>query len=1136
MPDNDTVLTELRAKLADKKGRVFWRSLDELAQTDDFKMWIEDEFPNRADLLNIDRRQFLKVGGAALAMAGLTGCRILPQTKAVPYVRSPEELVSGLSLSYATALTRGGYATGVLVEQYEGRPIKVEGNPKHPASLGATDVWEQAEILQMYDPDRSQSIVHNGEIVSYNDFVDAVRAARPQWAKGGLHILTGNITSPTLDAQLTALLAKNPGAVWHAYEPLNRDNVYAGTNTAFGVPLNPVYNLKNARVIVSLDADIFKTLPGNVRYSRDWADGRRVRGENPGEMNRMYVIESDTTITGASADHRYPVKPSEIESVAVALYNGVTGGASSAQPVPWLNALVADMQANQGAVVVVPGEQASAATHAYAHAINDALGAVGKTVIYTKPVEASPTNHLQSLTYLVEAMNAGQVHTLVILGTNPVYDAPQDLNFADALKKVPFSAQLALYQDETSAQVTWHLAATHPFEMWGDARAFDGTTTLVQPLIAPLYAGNRSEYELAAELLDEPAAGHDIVMATYREQGGTNFEAWWEQALIAGVVPQSAAPAEPVNANRGAVSALPAPPAGAGLEILFRPDTNIYDGRYANNSWLQELPKPLTTIAWDNVAIVSPATAKKIGATPSDGTSDAMNAAKVSGKSVVALNVPGMSPTLSAADLKARGVKDGDIAGLRIPVWIQPGHPDDVITVQLGFGRTKVGKVGEDVGSNTYLLRSTQTMGYATGVTGTRVKLSVDVLGDPFQMIGDARVGSFVDQFGDYRVSHAQAQQLMRGIDIKETEDRDIVRHGTLAQFRKRKGDMSPEYGTEMVNGGESSRLGVEVPHSELPTDPGNDQTADRGFPVPGLQGREQWKYKDREPAERTITNPQGLVSLYPEFSKSDFNAWALSIDLSVCTGCSACTIACQAENNIPTVGKEQVGRGRAMHWIRIDHYFSSNAADEIGMKDPAQVESYFMPVACMHCEKAPCEPVCPVAATVHSHEGLNQMVYNRCVGTRYCSNNCPYKVRRFNFLKWTAGWGGKGTLNFFDLPVLKLLPNPDVTVRGRGVMEKCTYCVQRINNVRVKAKKEQREIQDGEIVMACQQVCPTNAIVFGDINNPKSEVSKLKRQPHDYGLLAELNTRPRTTYLARVKNPNPAIAPLKSGDKEKAA
>ncbi|MBC8142078.1 MAG: TAT-variant-translocated molybdopterin oxidoreductase, partial [Armatimonadetes bacterium] len=913
MSDKNTLLASMQEKLQNKDGRRMWRSLEEVADTEEFKQWVEDEFPNRLDLLNMDRRKFLKVGGAGLALAGLTGCRIMPQVKAVPYVRSPEDLVNGIALAYASTLSCRGYGVGVLVEQYEGRPIKIEGNPRHPASLGATDVFEQAELLQMYDPARSQNVVHNGEIAGWDEFATALRQRRGKFSGGALRILTGTVTSPTLTAQINRLIAKYPGTVWHAYEPVNRDGAALAAQTVFGRPVNTVYNLENARVIVSLDCDIFKTLPGNVAYARQWANGRRVRGVNNSEMNRMYVIESSTTTTGASADHRFPVKPSEIETIARAIYSGAD---AKAQPVTWLAQMIADMEANRGAVVVIPGEHCSPAVHAYAMAINETLGAVGKTVTYTEPVETSPAVHGESLQNLVTAMNNKRVDTLVILGGNPVFDAPADLLFADALKNVPNSVNFNLYENETSELASWHVPATHALETWGDARAFDGTVSLVQPLIAPLYAGNKSDTELLAELLDQPKLGYDILRDTYAplvqpsvdpkavaargvngaEEG--NLERSWQQALINGVLPDSKAAPISVTVNAAAVAALPAPVANAGIELNFRPDPHLWDGRYANNSWLLELPRPVTTVTWDNVAVVSPATAKKIGAVAPYGDSEAEAAARISGKAVVALTTAQMPDALKKAMRDASGKQN--VEGVSIPVWILPGHPNDVVTVSLGFGRTRCGEVGDDVGVNVYPLRTSDSMNYATGVQGNRVKWNAT--GDMFNVVGDATNGNSVDFQGDYRVAAAQSQHLMRGVDIAEQEDRDIVRHASLAEYREKSGRIGPEGhhgggGTTEGHGESTGEHGAEAGHGaagshsaegagggsegashggaaaqenagELPLDPGNDIVADKGLPIPGLQGRGNWLYKDRDPATRTITNPEGNESLYPEFSK----------------------------------------------------------------------------------------------------------------------------------------------------------------------------------------------------------------------------------------------------------------------------
>ncbi|GAB4456560.1 MAG: hypothetical protein OHK0029_14740 [Armatimonadaceae bacterium] len=1156
-------LDTLRAKLAGKQGKAFWSTFEELADTPEFREWLEDEVPNRASLVNVDRRRFLQIGASALAMAGLTGCRVLPPTRAVPYVREPEEMVPGVPLVYATTLTRNGYATGVLVESTDGRPLKVEGNPAHPASLGSTLVWEQAEILNMYDPDRSQSVRKQlgpgsalgiAEVASYDQALSEIRQALVNQAVNngaGFALLTGNITSPTLVAQIRKLQRRFPQMRWVQYEAINRDNVYEASRLAFGRPLNPIYRLRNARVILALDADFLSDLPGSIRYAREFADGRRVRKANP-SMNRLYSIESAYTITGASADHRLPVKPSEVEQVAQALYAALTGGAAVAPasvPAAWLTALVNDLRANLGAAVVIPGEQTSPAAQALCHGINAALGAIGSTVVFTEPVEAEPQGQAAALAALVGEMNAGRVQTLVVIGTNPVYNAPADLNFAAAMDKVPLRVHLGQYNDETSRLASWHINQTHPFEEWGDHRAFDGTVSISQPLITPLYEGV-SSIEFIAALLGQAQTGYDLVRSFWQTQVRTgNFENWWEKVVHDGVLPNTALPTVAARPRPDMATVLPAAPAGSELELNFRPDPSLWDGRYANNSWLQELPKPITTICWDNVAILSPDTARALklivsndedmmsdtifglGRGAEDVETDAIKFAQIQGKKVIELNVNGRT--------------------LNMPVWVLPGQPDGVITVHLGYGRTFAGVVGNEVGFDTYQLRTQNTMNFATGLTVKDTGLR-------------------------YSVVYTQPHHTMRGVD--EDENRPIVRYGTLAEYIANNGEIFehahiPEvlvatgYGTregltEGAHGGEHGGEGVPsglrqektAEGSEVPNNAGHGdshgadhgagdgadhggghghggptlgpshgfsnkkvlgETAAQGKEVYADPLRQQWRY-----AEKSQANKEGWPSLYPEFSYQGFNAWAMSIDLTTCIGCNTCVIACQAENNIPTVGKKEVGKGREMHWIRVDHYY---ATDE-NWENP---ESFFQPVTCMHCEKAPCEPVCPVAATIHDHEGLNQMVYNRCIGTRYCSNNCPYKVRRFNFLKWVEGAGGPGTLNYYGKPQLKMLANPEVTLRGRGVMEKCTYCVQRINRVRIEAKKAGRAIADGEVVPACAQACPTQTIIFGDMNDPNSAVSKLRHEPTDYALLSDLNTRPRTTYLAKVKNLNPELVAL---------
>jgi molybdopterin-containing oxidoreductase family iron-sulfur binding subunit len=1061
-----------------------WKSYAELAKTEEFTQWVDEEFPNRATLLDLDRRDFLKLTGAGMALAGLSGCRIMPQTKSVPYVRAPEQLVPGQSLYYATTLESRGLGIGVLVRSYEGRPVKIEGNPEHPSSLGATDVWTQSELLSLYDPERAQSVIERGEVRTWDQFFSTARPVlQKEAASGGagIRLVTPTVVSPTYAAMIGKFIRAYPSAKWIQWEPLSQGNVRKGTQLAFGKPLTPVYHLNQAKTILSLDADFLLTLPGSVRYAREFADGRRVRIDKP-EMNRLYTIESSYTVTGASSDHRLAVRPTDVERVARVLLAKITGSGAGQLPTgvdeAFLNTLVEDLK-NGG--VVIPGDEQSPALHAIAHAINAAIGASGKGVTYHAPIEAKVTDQAADIKALSADIEAGKVSFLLTLGGNPLYDGPADANLKKAYlsEKCPLRAHLSHYENETAELSHWSLPESHGLESWGDLKAHDGTVGLQQPLVEPLYA-TKTATEVIALLLGQPLTGMELL----RQHHATIAEPVWRKAVHDGVLPGTASPAVAVVPVASLLASLPETPASPDLEVNFRPDPTIWDGRYANNTWLQELPKPLTTIVWDNAALISPKTAKKLGLIASEGNNDAVNIAQYSGKKLIEVTVGG--------------------ASVKVAVWVQPGQPDDTITLFLGYGRTKGGAVCEKQGFDVYPVRTSDSLNHAVGVT---VKATNETYELAYTQPHHLMRSETTDPFGVNEALH-----------VVEHKNRDIVRSGTLARFVETKGHLHEPHHAEPERAGEASGHGDahgehdgggahEIAADKLPT-----VIADDAF---GL-GRRHWLYIDADPTTKHEANKEGNISLYPDYSRKGFNAWAMSIDLTTCIGCNACTIACQAENNIPTVGKEQVAAGREMHWIRIDHYFESADIDN--------VESHFMPIPCMQCEKAPCEPVCPVAATVHSHEGLNQMVYNRCVGTRYCSNNCPYKVRRFNFLKWTQGAGGPTTLNYFEKPVLKMLSNPDVTVRGRGVMEKCTFCVQRINEVRIEAKKESREIQDGEIITACQQVCPTQAIVFGDINDRNSKVSKLKHQPHDYALLAELNTRPRTTYMAKIKNPNPAL------------
>ncbi|MEW6272688.1 MAG: TAT-variant-translocated molybdopterin oxidoreductase [Thermodesulfobacteriota bacterium] len=967
-------------------GRAYWRGLEELAQSEEFFAWLRAEFPRQAQLLDhVDRRQFLKLMGASLALAGLGACTRQPTEEVVPYVKPPEEIVPGEPLYFATAMPLGGTVTGLLVESHEGRPTKVEGNPQHPASLGATDPWAQASVLTLYDPDRSQVVRRVDEILTWEAFSLALAAALEAQAErggAGLRILTETVSSPTLGAQLAALLERFPQARWHQYEPLAADNAVAGARLAFGTDVNTVYRFDQADVVLSLDADFLSCGGAHLRYSRDFVARRRLV-DGARDMNRLYVVESTPSNTGVKADERLALRASRIPAFAraVAAAVGVQVAAPSlgGDAASWLAAVARDLQSRRGRSIVIAGDQQPPEVHALAHAINQALGNVGRTVVYTDPVVARPELQLPSLRELVADMRAGNVEVLLMLGGNPVYDAPVDLDFAGALDKVPMRAHLGLFDDETSALCQWHLPESHYLESWSDGRAFDGTASIVQPLIAPLY-DTRSAHEVLAMCLGQRPRGYDVVREFWRrERGGADFERFWGRSLNDGVVADTAAAPKSVALRPFAATLPPSPDAedDGTLELLFRPDPTVLDGRFSNNGWLQELPKPLTKITWDNTVQLAPGTAQRLGVANGD-------------------------------------VVELDLAGRRVrgPVWITPGQADGSVTVALGYGRTRAGRVGSGNGFNAYLLRTLEAPDAASGVV--------------------------VERTGEtYALACTQLHGLLEG--------RDIVRAATLDEYREH-----PDFAQH-------------VGHV-----PARDETM------------YDWEYAGY--------------------------AWGMAVDMQACVGCNACVVACVAENNIAVVGKDQVMRGREMQWLRIDRYYAG---------EPENPETVYQPMFCQHCELAPCEVVCPVNATVHDDEGLNVMVYNRCVGTRYCSNNCPYKVRRFNFYRYT---------NYSDAS-LALQRNPDVTVRSRGVMEKCTYCIQRINHARIEAKKEGRKVRDGEIVTACQQACPTDALVFGDVNDPSSRVSKLKKEGRNYSVLGDVNTRPRTTYLAVVRNPNPELA-----------
>jgi molybdopterin-containing oxidoreductase family iron-sulfur binding subunit len=995
---------DFRARVGDLRGKEFWRSLEDLSRSDAFDEFFANEFPQQAVPLEkgVDRRDFVKLMGASVAMAGLAACQ-RPAEKIIPYVNQPENIIPGKPLFFASAMTLGGVATGVLVESHFNRPTKIEGNPDHPSSLGASDVFMQAAILGLYDPDRSQVVRSYGDTVTWGDFIGAVQpiVAGAKTNGAGLRILTQTLTSPSIGAQLQTLLAQFPGMKWHQWEPVNRDNVREGARQAFGRDVNVLYDFTKANVVVSFGSDFLREGPGHLRHARDFMSRRRVRYGKTKSVNRLYAIEAGMTTTGSIADHRIGVKPSQIEEIVRALAAGLG-------PTPELQAIIKDLQANRGASVVIAGDEQPAAVHALVHAINSQLGNLGTTVLITDPIEIAPVNQLASLQELVRDMNAGAVKALIILGGNPVFDAPADLNFAKALDQVPFRAHHSLYYDETSLRCHWHVPETHFLETWGDARGHDGTISIIQPLIAPLYNG-RSTHEVLGTLiggLDQTP--YQAVRSYWFSKGATEdtWRRWLHDGLIAG---SALAPITVTAAAPGSSPTRNSQPA-TGFEMELRHDPTIYDGRFANNGWLQELPKPQTRITWDNVMVIGPKTSEKIGYSAKE-----------------------RDPLVNEketrfADVTYRGVS------MRLPIWVVPGHTEDVVTIYFGYGRGNAGKVGDGVGFNTYPFRFSDAM---HGGPGARIRISE----------ASPRI---------YPVACVQEHQ---SIDPKVVGERGIIRSASFAEYQR-----NPHF--------------AKLAHHESEPESESDSQSD---------------------------SESDSQSMYKPYDYSTKHAWAMVIDSSVCTGCNGCVIACQAENNIAIVGKDQVVHERELHWLRIDRYYRG---------DVENPEVFHQPVPCMQCEMAPCEPVCPVEATSHSEDGLNDMTYNRCVGTRYCSNNCPYKVRRFNFFHYAD----------YDTPALKPMRNPDVTVRTRGVMEKCTYCVQRINAAKIEAEKDNRRVRDGEVVTACQQACPTQAIVFGDMNDKTSAVAQLKAEPANFSLLEELQTRPRTTYLANVNNPNPEL------------
>ncbi len=967
-----------------------WRSLDEHAAPPALSRELGPEAPPDDAT---SRRSVLQLLGASAALATLGGCLKPPDDKILPYTRQPPEITPGNALHYATATTIDGRATGLLVTAHEGRPTKVEGNPDHPSSRGAVGPLEQAELLRLYDPQRLKVVQFQNQPRAWRDFLRATVANAQglrQKQGEGLRFLLEPSSSPLLAQLRQRLLATYPRAKFSTWSAIPLQQVHDGAQLAFGGAYETRVDLSRSRVVLSLDCDLLAALPGTLPAMAQWGDKR---DPAKGDLARLYAVESNLTVTGMNADHRLRLKPTDVQRFGLALLGRLAGQvpalaryAPLAQRFPlspenakFADALAKDLvRAGRGALVCV-GPRQPPALHAVAHAINSSLGSACAAV--ARPVLHDTDAGPRALRQLTEEMRTGQVDTLVITSWNPVYGAPFDLNFGKALSQVPHSVYRSLYLDETAQRAGWVVPALHPLESWGDARAHDGTVTFVQPLISPLYAG-ATEYEVLAAFLGEgDRTAHTQLREYWQAQRPDGFALNWEKWLADGFIAGTAtAPETPaVRHEQVLAAAMQIAPSDAtpGLQLNIVPDYRVWDGRFANVSWLQELPDPVTKVTWENAALVAPKTAERLG--------------------------------LHQGDRVNLGLRGPPAVA---PVVIAPGHAEDCVTVTIGYGRSGEGEaLCRDLGFDTSTLRHSDVPWFAPGLTVTPV--------------GDKA-----------RIAQTQEHHSMEG--------RLIAASTTVAKL-KETGEKLAEH---------------------------------RGPPLTFYPAQE-----------------------YPGYR------WGMAIDLSRCTGCSSCMVACVAENNIPVVGKDRVFRSREMHWLRVDRYFTG---DDTG--NPGVV---FQPLMCVHCEFAPCEYVCPVNATVHSDEGLNEMVYNRCVGTRYCSNNCPYKVRRFNFFAYTNDYTDTEKMAF----------NPDVTVRSRGVMEKCTYCVQRIERARIDSRLADRRIRDGEVLTACQQACPTEAIVFGDLNDPGAKVTRLHQEERRYDLLHELGTRPRTAYLARVMNPNPELA-----------
>ncbi|MEM6329177.1 MAG: TAT-variant-translocated molybdopterin oxidoreductase [Planctomycetota bacterium] len=1083
-------MTETKPDKTKQRVSKYWRSLDELEQSSEFQEFLHREFPQAASEVpdGVSRRRWMQLMGASFTLAAVSGCRWETQ-KFAAFSERPEGYVPGTHTKFATSVELAGAPKHLLVTCYDGRPIKVEGNPEHPSSLGGTDSYSQALTLSLYDPDRQSVLLERDSRQTYSrtwtDFENAAQGIVGKLVEtsgAGLAVLMQPTGSLSVAAGLANLFSKLPKASLYEYAPLSRGNELGGAEMAFGKPVRTHYKLAGTDVIACFDADLLGGFPETTAMARAFAKRREPnREKNAAGMNRLYCVESTFSTTGSTADHRLAVKSSDIAgmlaSVRDAVAERLAGGTpqapqgdGKADALPnyreaFAYALADDLAKSKGKGVVAVGPRQPAVAHAIAHEINAMLGNAGKTVVYSE--EPAPVAKPGSLADLLGEIAAKRVDTLLILGGNPVYDAPADLDVAGQFASVTTTIHLSEYDNETSRACRWSLPEKHALEAWGDAPGWDGTVSVAQPLIEPLLGG-RSAIEVLSLLADGPGADpQTLVRQAITQRLGGMTDRGWRQLLHDGFVKAEPATVTP-TLTRG--DFVPGPVAaqataedgGEALELVFTPSSHTYDGRFANNGWLQETPDFITKLTWDNAALINPVTAEKIGAKQGE--------------------------LLAIKTTDSRG----ETRELRVPAFLLPGQAEGSIALALGYGRTAAGHVGGLVSEDGDSPKTPFVVGQRGNWDWGALPIVGGLVGAVAAPVG---ANSYELRTSDamYITTRVTAQPTGEPYLLATTQDHHAIDELGLEETVRRSGELIREDTLET--------------------------------------------YNDRPDFAKDVGAHVRDVELWNELTHDDNRAWGMAIDLNKCIGCTACSVACQSENNVPVVGKDQVARGREMHWIRIDRYFTgAEVRDADGEPVTEGMAGYLagnakidfsnprvahQPVSCQHCETAPCEQVCPVAATVHSHEGLNDMVYNRCIGTRYCANNCPFKVRRFNFFHYTDRFDKANN------EIMRLVMNPEVTVRSRGVMEKCTFCVQRIAKARIEAKVEGRPVRDGDVVTACQSACSTEAIAFGDLNDPTSKVAAWHKNEGAYTLRDGLRRKPRTKYLARVTNPHELLAPF---------